>query len=149
MKPDYQGTYWDNLLVLGIPVVDNQHKNLVRIINKLFTVSDESGKTTNRIFIETAHEALEYMRNHFITEEKIMLIIKYDKFLDHKKHHEDYLRNTNTEISLLSGNKNIVTERFAYFFEDLVRSDISMHDKEMSDCILNMSDFGKFGMIFS
>ena len=149
MKHDYHGVNWDNKLVLGIPVIDNQHRNLWRMSNKFFAFGNDNGETSSWIFNETAHKAAEYLRSHFITEEKIMILINYERFFDHKKHHEDLLRNIDMETSMIPGKQNMVPDRFAYFFKDWMLSDISMHDRKMTECIHNMKEFGKFGMIFS
>lgn len=82
--------FFDDALVLGIDVIDQQHRKWVELINNLYAVlkdKREADKTD-----EAIREVLDYSDYHFSFEEKYMKefdFIFYDK---HIKHHKAFLK---------------------------------------------------------
>ncbi|KAL9641939.1 hypothetical protein ABK040_003997 [Willaertia magna] len=87
-------------LMLGIPIVDQQHHSLVDLINKLISLmfgdDENSYRSSEYILGYVLGSLLEYVEYHFETEEKLMK--KYAKFLDEEQnneHKEEHLEFTN------------------------------------------------------
>lgn len=75
---------WKKEYTLHNSVLDEQHKKLFHIINKISEIDDDDLK--NRIK-SILHDLLNYMNEHFIDEEKHMESIKYPQIDEHKKLH--------------------------------------------------------------
>jgi hemerythrin len=138
----------DDRLVLGIPVIDKQHRNLLRITSKLNMACQDMGKTADRLLNETVHDVIECMGSHFRTEEKIMVLLQYQEYGNHKKIHEDFIKQILKETALFPGTNGHSSKHFIHSLNDQVLSHIAIHDQMLSDYIRNMKEYGKFGMLF-
>ena len=147
MKPDWDTASWDNSLALGIPVIDDQHRHLLRSINKLSALFQENAEIANHFFAESLYEAAEYLQFHFNTEEKIMILMKYDGLIDHKNEHECLMRILLAETASISNNRCLISCDFSSFLKDQALSHITIHDKMMAEYIKNAKEYGKFRLI--
>lgn len=81
---------WKDSLSIGIPEIDKQHKDLCDKIDSLYDAcakgkgADEAVKILN--FLES------YTIRHFADEEKFQLKIQYPKYQQHKKMHDDFVK---------------------------------------------------------
>jgi hemerythrin-like metal-binding protein len=76
---------WSNKLTVGVKVIDEQHMELIELVNQL---SDAmySGRG-QKILGQTLTELEEYVLYHFDTEEQLMLTHKYSESAAHKSDH--------------------------------------------------------------
>ena len=88
---------WDESLSLGVPLMDEQHKELFRIGRRLeqelltgCTYLDE------KQLLELLCEVREYVTYHFYWEEKWIQESKPDLFEEHKKRHNEFLQWVNS-----------------------------------------------------
>ncbi len=87
---------WNDNYLIGVEIIDNQHKELFRIAtsaddllkNEFYT--DKYDK-----IVEIINELKDYTVIHFKTEEKYMLDIGYKRFLSHKAKHTDFIQSVN------------------------------------------------------
>lgn len=75
----------DEKFGLGIEEIDNQHKNLVEIINTL-SDSVDAGES-DKVLRKTFNALLEYSKEHFSTEEKYMLRFGFEGYEKHLEEH--------------------------------------------------------------
>lgn len=83
---------WTDELSVGIEEIDEQHKVLVNLINRLFdeTVVHQSGSaTTTAVMEEILHELVEYTVIHFAVEESLFRIFDYPETEVHVRHHNE------------------------------------------------------------
>ncbi len=81
---------WEEGFALGINEIDEQHKKMLAIINKLYDVF-ESKKYTDQFEIESIiREMTEYAIYHFKTEEKYLNEFGYEKTEEHIGIHNLY-----------------------------------------------------------
>jgi hemerythrin len=139
---------WDNLLPLGLPLIDDQHRNLLRMAKKLYTMSLESSENANQ-FIETLHETIDYIQYHFSTEEKIMFLTQYEGYIDHKKNHGDFISKILVETALITSHKSPSPDSLVCLLKEWIISHITVHDKMLVEYIRNTHEYGKFGMILN
>ncbi len=76
---------WQDRYSVGIDILDNQHKGLIKLINLL------GGKTANTALIAQVFEELEaYTKEHFTAEERLLKETGYDDFKAHRKKHKAF-----------------------------------------------------------
>lgn len=82
---------WGPEYSVHINKIDEQHKKLVGIINKLYeALADETGlKEFIRKVIE---DLLDYTNYHFGTEEDLMRNSGHPNFLEHKAEHDSFVK---------------------------------------------------------
>jgi hemerythrin len=79
---------WQNNYNTDILEIDNQHKNLVRIINK-FHDAMLIGKE-KEILSVIVQQLFDYIKIHFSTEENYMVEFNFTDYEQHKKEHDDF-----------------------------------------------------------
>ncbi len=84
---------WNDKYKTGIELVDEQHKELFRLFNKIYDLYNNEFLIDKYDKIIVALEELkDYTKYHFKAEEEYMLSIRYKKFFEHKSKHEDFIR---------------------------------------------------------
>ena len=80
---------WKDEFCVGIPDVDHEHQELIRLINSLHDAM--SGENATISVMDFLGEIYSHVSAHFALEEKIMRTKKYDQYTDHKADHERLL----------------------------------------------------------
>lgn len=80
---------WDTSNETGIPVIDEQHRGIVSIINSFsFSIKHHNVE----FFINNTTIMIDsYTKIHFATEEEILRLAKYDAIENHIKLHENLI----------------------------------------------------------
>ena len=149
MKEEQESTVDNELLVFGIPVLDTQHANLVRICNNLRMACLNGVDTANNRFQRAVHEAADYARYHFSTEEKLMSILEYPDFYGHKREHDEFIWEILNRSKRSQEGEEFPTEKFVHFLSEWIRNHIGLYDKVFSDYFLSMKHHGKLKLILS
>jgi hemerythrin len=136
----------DEQLLLGIPVIDRQHVNLMRITNNLHLTSLKSSEIANFRFIQAVHEAVGYLQYHFKTEEKLMLLLDFSEVLSHRREHEQFIWEIMTHSECLKNGDGTNPKRFVLLFNEWLNFHIGTSDKAFADFFLNMKNYGKLKM---
>ena len=140
----------DGQLVFGIPIIDTQHANLIRIANNLRLACLVAGtETANPRFLRAVREAVDYIRNHFNTEEKLMVLLDFPDYHTHKKEHDDFIWEILSHAKQFQEEQGLVPEKFAYSLSDWINSHIGSSDKTFADFFLAMKHHGKLRLILS
>ena len=81
---------WDDAYSLGIKNIDDQHKKLLDIVDKIFSLQESKDVKGN---IRTIlHELFEYIKVHFKDEEEFMKSINYPDLAYHIELHEQLVK---------------------------------------------------------
>ncbi len=82
---------WDGSFLTGNALVDDQHKQLVNLINRFGNSLFNDGSSDPVNIHKTCTELIEYANQHFTEEERLMAWAGLDKrhLLEHHKQHED------------------------------------------------------------
>ena len=123
---------WDSSLELGIPEIDEQHKKLFEIGERLNFLIENHTASDNQIeLVKIMVELKEFAGYHFYTEEKLMDECKYQKRAEHKKQHKELIdnlfsnknvqKNENSKIALIAMRSMIL---------DIIWTHVSVADKE-------------------
>ena len=121
---------WNDSFSVNIGVIDMQHKKLVSMVNELHQAMVEgSGKDKLGNILSNL---INYTRDHFTTEERLMHTHAYPDFLAHKSEH-DHL--TEKVMDLQRGfrsNEVGLTIEVMEFLKDWLRDHILGYDKKYS-----------------
>ena len=89
-----QTIQWDNAYSLGIKNIDDQHKHLFHIVDKIFSLQESKDVKGN---IRTIlHELFEYIKVHFKDEEEFMQSINFPDLTYHRELHEQLVKAVST-----------------------------------------------------
>ena len=87
---------WEDKYNTGYKKIDDQHLELIEIINDLHDCMDNRDSEDEELkaeFKKALRKTVDYVAFHFSYEEKIMHVIKYDKLIEHSSYHKEF---TNT-----------------------------------------------------
>lgn len=94
---------WDDSYCVHIAEIDDQHKKMIGILNRLYE-SVQQG-TASSMLKPIFLEFLDYLKEHFATEERLMLQHQYPGYQAHKKEHEACFKRTiHFKVALDGGN---------------------------------------------
>lgn len=80
---------WSQQLSVGIPAMDNDHRQIINFMNALALLAERRGAFAE---LDTAFRKLvDFTRKHFSDEEKLMTAIEYDRIATHKAIHAKLL----------------------------------------------------------
>ena len=124
---------WNKNLLTNIKKIDEQHKNLIVLIND-FHRQLLMGKGRESIQITIA-QLVKYTMEHFSTEEKFMLDHKYPGYDQQKKEHETFLPKLKEFHKKYMENRPLVAREILIFLGDWYRNHISNIDKKLGEFI--------------
>ena len=117
---------WNSKYLLGIPIIDSQHKNLVGLINLLSKNKD----STDAEFVKKVFSTLtEYVETHFSLEENLLEMFAIPDFIKHKKQHEQFIEKLSTWKNMHGKQKTGVPQEVLDFLGDWLIGHILIHDK--------------------
>jgi len=119
---------WSNHYSMGIKLIDDQHKGLVDFVNDLFNHSTGKEDEERAYFKDVIQVAVSYVKTHFATEEKYMLVTKFPGYAEHKKVHDEFILTVVQAVKDFESGKRLVLEKFAYFLKDWVLSHVAGQD---------------------
>jgi hemerythrin len=80
---------WKDTYNIGVKEIDNQHRGIFDIIDKLFT--SRSYEPDGKYFFLMLNNLVEYAQVHFATEERYMQEAQYPKFATHLQEHQLFI----------------------------------------------------------
>ncbi|MCI8464263.1 MAG: response regulator [Lachnospiraceae bacterium] len=90
---------WKEEFDIGVKIIDEEHRRLVKIINKLFAFGEEERKSK-----KACQEGIKYFKEHamrhFEDEEKYMELIAYEDLEMHRRIHRGFRENTLPALEL-------------------------------------------------
>ncbi len=85
---------WDESFSVGVRRLDEQHKKIIHICNKLIEVNDIS--VDSEVISSTLNDLTKYALEHFEFEEKMMVENNYPGFVSNKEQHIQFMKKTTT-----------------------------------------------------
>jgi len=110
---------WNENCIIGIDLIDAQHKHLFEICNHAYTLlkSDQQIDKYNDVSL-IVEDLRNYTKYHFKSEEDYMLSINYPGYEDQKKEHNDFVKELDS-INLTNIDKdhqNQLEDLFGFIF---------------------------------
>ena len=123
---------WDDKYSVGIPIIDEEHKELIGILNKVFFAKEHNDNPEETR--EVLREMVTYALTHFKTEESYMKVFNYPYYRDHKEEHRDFYIETIAYLDKFTkGDSQTVNEILEYLKWWLINH-IQGTDKKFVDC---------------
>jgi hemerythrin len=115
--------------LLGVPELDHQHKELAIQLNNAIKHCTGKKNDERKFYSENMKKSIDFIRNHFEAEEKILYKTKYENTEKHKLEHKkilDKLIKMNDDIE----NKKVELNLFyvTAFIREMVMKHIKTYD---------------------
>jgi len=120
---------WDDAYSVGFEPIDNQHKELVKIINELFNSCKKGAAAADKVFLHAIKEAANYAVNHFSDEDKYMVKVGFPKLAEHRKQHDDFVATVLKSINEFEAGKTAPID-LAHFLKNWLLNHIAISDKQ-------------------
>ena len=130
MKPNNNLVTWSSTYSVGVKLIDKQHKELLNLVNDMYNhvIGDET--IERAYFQEVIQQTLDYVKIHFDTEEKIMKLVKFQGYVEHKKAHDSFIYNVFDMVKKFEAGKKGPLISFTHFIKDWILTHIAIMDKQ-------------------
>ncbi len=123
-------TVWKDEYSVGVQVLDNDHKKLIRLLNVFQTAYDyEMGDLYEEYALK---ELMAYTKYHFEREEKLMEDSGYPEFENHKKQHARKISEINEHIDTYYLKGQVCLYDLSMYLEKWLINHINGTDKKYS-----------------
>ncbi len=126
---------WSDALSVGIEEIDEQHKVLAGLVNRMHDAIHErhGSDVVKGILAELA----EYTRIHFAVEESLMRILNYPDYESHKAIHEELLQHVIDLQEKVESGKTAIGFELMHFLKNWLTKHIMEEDMNYSGFFLN------------
>lgn len=119
---------WDNNYKIGIDAIDEQHKKLFVLVNKLYELDDEAD--FKQELKQILYDFSDYMKTHFKDEEAYMESIGYPALIEHRKYHDNIIETlaelirTPAKIGIIKTKMKVIAKKA--LVEHITKEDIKI-----------------------
>ena len=125
---------WKDEYNVGIDSIDQQHKKLVNLINKLQTAIDYS--TGEEFEHEALNELVDYTKTHFGYEEGLMEKYGYPDFEPHKALHREMIAKVEAVLAEYEQDGDLAMDHAVTFLKSWLINHINGTDKQYSSFLI-------------
>ncbi|HKJ43242.1 MAG TPA: bacteriohemerythrin [Sunxiuqinia sp.] len=122
---------WSEKLSVNILEIDNQHKKLVGMLNKLFDAM-QIGRS-NEVLRPLLVNMVDYAKHHFATEEKYVEKYNYPEAEKHISKHKEFIAKINQFIKDFNSGKIGLSSEILHFLRTWITEHIQGVAKQYSD----------------
>jgi hemerythrin len=133
---------WDDRYLVNIPLIDGQHREFIRLTNELYQSCLLGDDAARIYFMKAIKSVVNYVGEHFSTEEKILESVNYPEFEIHKNRHEEFVKKVLEDVKSFQGGRKFVPNQFVRYLKDWVLSHIAVEDKRYSEYIFTLKKQG-------
>jgi hemerythrin len=142
MNPKKHIVEWHDSYSIGIRLVDDQHKELINLTNRLHEASVLGWDKSKVAFMSAIRGTVDYVGYHFSTEEKIMERVNYPDYKVHKKEHSDFVKEVLRQVQDFQAGQKVSANDFVLFLKDWVLAHIAVCDKKMGMYLIKLKREG-------
>ena len=121
---------WGENYATGIPLIDDQHRELVNLTNNLYRACLTGTAAVDTAFKEAMSRMVVYVRFHFTAELELLKKLDYPKFDEHKLQHDTLIRDILAAANEYKLGKLFIPHQFARTLRDWVFGHIAIYDKQ-------------------
>ncbi len=126
---------WNNTLSIGIESIDDQHKNLINVINDFY--ADLKKESTEERLLSIIEKLKDYTVYHFQTEEDLFKEYNFDGYDEHKKEHDDFITTVEDYYERYKNGKLIISLEVTNFIKLWIFKHIMGTDKKYSKFMID------------
>jgi hemerythrin len=119
---------WTPECSLNLKEIDDQHQELVRLINELHQGMME--RKSQQILGDIINGLIAYTKTHFLTEEKYFIEFGYNEAVIHKKEHRDFVSKVSDFKKDFDRGKMMLSMEIMNFLKDWLVKHIQGSDKK-------------------
>jgi len=97
---------WDESLRIGVPSIDDDHKNIILWINDIHGMADYNFPHRTLVYVLDCF--VDYVENHFRREERAMEAVNYKGIDAHKRAHQKFEEYIGNVHALVMADRNSV-----------------------------------------
>ncbi len=116
---------WEDKYSVNVDEVDGQHQEIFRLVNEL----DASLAEDRAVISEKLNALVNYVVEHFATEEKFMLETGYPDYEAHKKMHDDLVALVGGVVAQFNAGEAEITPEITALVRDWLYQHIPNTDK--------------------
>ena len=125
---------WTDDFSVGIDSIDNQHKDLIQLINKL---NSATGKGLGNLVIkDVVNNLVKYTIDHFSYEEELFEKHGYVDAEPHKKSHDEFKIEVQKIATRIKDNKYVSLEDVYTMLKDWIVIHMQRDDKKYSQFLI-------------
>lgn len=125
---------WQEKYSVKIPSIDAQHKQLVAIINELYS-SMKAGKTKDQLG-KTLNDLVAYTKTHFSYEESLLEKAGYEDLNEHKKQHVAFVEKITATCKQYEEGKLFMSIDICNFLQNWLIQHIQGTDQKYTQLLL-------------
>ena len=126
---------WDEMYATGIGSIDDQHKHLISLLNRMFeALLQKRGKEEVSYVIEEMHRYAEY---HFHTEESLMEKAEYPDLVEHRVYHDAFISKVNDFSFKYNQNDEALCAEVTIFLTNWLNEHLSTIDQKYVPALKN------------
>ena len=121
---------WSPTYSVGVKIIDDQHRGLLNLLNDLFNHVVGDADEERAYFKKVIQQAVDYVRVHFSTEEKIMSGTNFPGYPEHKKAHDVFVLTVVEKVRDYETGRKLTLIEFTKFLKDWILTHIAIMDKQ-------------------
>ena len=122
---------WLDMYSVGISDIDEQHKELVKILNDLYQ-NMLDGKA-NEVLLSVLEKLVNYTKVHFSHEESVLTRHNYPELKAHKKEHKEFVQKIDTLLQKAKSGSKVISIELSGILKAWLREHISGSDKKYGE----------------
>lgn len=125
---------WSDSLRTGVAEIDDHHRELIDIRNKLIDCCHDENVPHSEAFHNILAELFDYSRIHFSIEEDLMLAIGFPELDEHTREHHQFIEHV-ADLSIGVAKDSCIHTRALEFLTDWMVTHIFQADRRIRDFI--------------
>ena len=123
---------WDDKYSVGISMIDEEHKKLIGLLNKVIYAKEHNGNPEE--LKEVLYGITMYAMIHFSEEENYMLEFNYPEYQTHRNEHIDFSNKTLAYCERIANRDSHFTNEVLEYLKRWLVNHIKVTDKKYIDC---------------
>ena len=125
---------WKESYSVGSKIIDNQHKQLIEMLNILYSSYED--KAQSHVIILIIIKLTDYVSLHFRTEERYFDQTNYEHKDEHKKEHAVFIEQINIFKEKFDEGKANLTQEMMNFLKEWLNEHILISDKKYIETLI-------------